>query len=256
MAVGDADDMLARLRTLLPPWFPDEAPILDGLLGGIAALLAFVHGLIAYAKAQTRIATATGGWLDLIAFDFFGLRFLRRAAETDDAFRPRILRELLRPRATREAIRRALVDLTGREPVLQELWNPGDCGGYGIGAIAYAGSGTGEQPVSGYGDNPSAYGIGTFAYVVPAPSQMVSGGAGAWGSLAYPYQTFITAFRPATAGIPELSGYGSPGGGYGVGVIAYADLSQSEAQVTDAEIYATIAATVAAGTIGWTAIQS
>lgn len=252
---GDADDMLARLRALIPPWFADDAPILDGLLAGIAAVLAFAYRLVAYAKRQTRIATASDTWLDLVALDFFGSRFRRRPVESDDAFRPRILFELLRPRATRDAITTALIDLTGRPPVILEMFNPGDCGGYGIGGFAYAGGGD-AVPVSGYGDPAGGYGAGRFAYVAPSLGAPASPGAGCYGSLEYPFQTFITAFRPATAGVPDLCGYDGFGGGYGAGALAYIDLSTTTATITDDEIYATVASTVAAGTIGWTAIQA
>ena len=80
------DAMRARLRALLPPWFADDAPVLDGVLTGVAALLVFVEGFITYAKAQTRVATSTGGFLDLSAFDFFGVRFRRRTGELDAGF--------------------------------------------------------------------------------------------------------------------------------------------------------------------------
>src|SRR5579862_5296427 len=105
MATGDVPDIVARLRSLLPPWFPPQgaAPIVDGVLTGIATLLSGIYGLIQYARAQSRIATASGAWLDLIAWDFFGSRFLRRTQETDASFIPRIRSELRRPRLTRAA---------------------------------------------------------------------------------------------------------------------------------------------------------
>jgi hypothetical protein len=115
MATGDSNDMLARIRVNLPPWFPQQgsAPVLDGLLTGIASALAFVYSLYAYAVLQTRIGSATGPWLDLIAWDFFGARFLRNPGEADASFRGRILAELIRPRVTREAIQAAVAQLTG-----------------------------------------------------------------------------------------------------------------------------------------------
>ena len=253
---GDTDDMRMRLRALLPPWFADDAPIRDAVLGGIAAVLAFLYGAIAYARRQTRIATATDTWLDLIAFDFFGHRFRRRPAESDDAFRPRIIHELLRPRVTRPALVEALTALTGRPPIILEMFNSGDCGGYGLGGFAYAGGSDGIA-VSGYGDPAGGYGAaGEFAYATPTPGVVGSPGAGCWGSLEYPFQTFITAYRPASTGIPTVAGYGGFGGGYGAGGLAYIDIADTTAAVADDEIYATIANTVAAGTIGWTAIRS
>lgn len=127
---GDTTDILARLRSLLPPWFPPQgqAPVVDGVLTGIAATFANVYALLAYAVTQARITTASGAWLDLIAWDFFGARFLRFAGESDDAFRTRILIELIRPRLTREAIQDALESYTGYPVRIIEVWRPQDTG--------------------------------------------------------------------------------------------------------------------------------
>ena len=92
MAAGDQTDILGRIKALLPfRWFPDITPVLDALLSGVAWALSFIYSLIQYAKLQTRIATASDGFLDLIAFDFFGTSLLRRQQETDVSFRGRIL---------------------------------------------------------------------------------------------------------------------------------------------------------------------
>src|SRR3978361_501866 len=92
---GDQSDILSRLKTLLPGgWFRDATPVLDGFLSGIAWALAQVYALAAYARLQTRILTATDGFLDLISFDFFGNTLPRRALESDAAFRTRIVAEL------------------------------------------------------------------------------------------------------------------------------------------------------------------
>src|SRR5438132_1479631 len=112
---GDRDDMLARMRAVLPArWFGDTAPVLDGVLGGLAEMWSLVHGFLRRAILQTRVATAVGGFLDLIAGDFFGWRLRRRAAEADDHYRARIVAELLRERGTRRAVIAAVRDLTGR----------------------------------------------------------------------------------------------------------------------------------------------
>ena len=72
---GDQQDMMARLRTVLPTrWFPDSAPVLDGLLSGLASGWSWAYQQLQYVKAQTRIATATDVWLDIIANDYFGNR--------------------------------------------------------------------------------------------------------------------------------------------------------------------------------------
>jgi hypothetical protein len=217
----NSDDMLSRLKSLVPGgWFASAlAPVRDAVFGGLADALANTHALLFSVKLQTRIATASGWFLDLIAWDFFGSRFLRFTAESDTAWRSRIIKEILRPRQTRAAIAQALFDLTGRQPKIIELWNPYDCGGYDIGTLAY--------------DT-----------------------AGCYGDLSRNNQIFVTAYRPSGEGVPYVTGYDDGAGGYDVGSNEYIDMSWVAAQVTDAEIYATVANTVAAGVTGWTAIQS
>lgn len=219
MATGDSSDVLGRLKAVLPRWFPDASPILDGLMSGFASASSWIYSLILYARLQTRIVTATDGWLDLIAFDFFGRTFRRKTNQTDAAFRSAILAEILRPRGTRQALVRRLTDLTGRAPVIVEFANPTDCGGYG-------------KPLVGYG------------------------AAGAYGSLQYPCQSLVTAYRPSTSGIPNIDGYGQPAGGYGRGTIAYGSLSQVVGPVTDADIYAAVESVRPAGTIAWVKITN
>jgi hypothetical protein len=81
-----------------------------------AVVLAFAYSLFAYAKAQTRIRTASGIWLDIVAQDFFGTRIVRAAGQNDDSFRSIILANLLRPQATRQAISDVIEALTGFAP--------------------------------------------------------------------------------------------------------------------------------------------
>lgn len=130
MATGDVTDMLKRLRGNLPPWFPSQgsSPVLDGVLTGIAATLSFVYALTAYAQLQTRILTSTGGFLDLVSYDFFGSRLPRIGGEADPAFDARIIEELVRPRVTRQAMITALEELTGYVPRIVEGWLPSDIG--------------------------------------------------------------------------------------------------------------------------------
>src|SRR5690348_16941119 len=97
--IGDQQDMLARLRAVLPTrWFPDQAPVLDSISGGLASCWSWVYSLLQYVKAQTRIASASDIWLDIIALDFFGTRLVRRHGQSDAAFRSRIQREFFRER--------------------------------------------------------------------------------------------------------------------------------------------------------------
>jgi hypothetical protein len=252
-----APQIILRLRSLIPAgWFaPDVPPLQYAVLGGIADVLTWSRDRITDTRVQSRLQSATGLWLDIAAWDFFGSRFMRRRAEPDDSFRVRILAEIFRPRNTRAAIIGALQDLTGRTPQLFEPWNPGDCGAYGIGTLAYGGGRINPPLITGYGGSIGGYGVGGLAYVLPSPPYGQSAGAGCYGSLSYPNQIFVTAYRPMGGGIPNVSGYGTPGGGYGVGAFAYVSLGQVASPVSDAEIYATVAATTAAGVVPWTAIQ-
>jgi hypothetical protein len=96
MATGDTTDVLGRLKAVLPRWFGGASPILDALLTGLATASAFIYSLYGYAKLQTRILTASDGWLDMVAADFFGTTLQRKASQTDSSFRAAIIANLLR----------------------------------------------------------------------------------------------------------------------------------------------------------------
>lgn len=220
MATGDQSDILQRLKATLPRWFGDSTPILDALLQGLAWTGSFVYSLISYARLQTRIKTATDGWLDMIAADFFGSSLSRAANQSDTSFRARIIINLFRERATRGGVIKVLQDLTGRTPLVFEPQRPADTGAY-------------SAPNSGYGV------------------------AGGYGSLLLPCQAFVTAFRPTGTGIPLVAGYGISTGGYGVASRAeLASMDMIQGAVTDADIYAAIDSVKPAGTTLWTSITS
>ena len=221
MATGDANDIRGRLRELLPNgWFGSATPVLDAVLSGTAAALSGAYSLAAFARLQTRIATATDGFLDLVSQDFFGGSLPRRRAEPDAAFRTRILAELLAEKGTRRGMVRALTALTGRAPVIFEPARPQDAGGYNVGGCGY-------------------------------------GVAGGYGSTRLPTQAFLIAYRPLGQGIPNLGGYGSGTGGYTAGgQLAYASLSQVQGAVIDSDIFRTVDAYKEAGTTVWVQIQS
>lgn len=168
-------DMQLRLRRLLPAgWWADETPVLDGVLLGLGSAVSAVHGLVRYARQQTRLATAAAPWLDLAAQDFLGGRLRRRQQETDDAFRTRLIAAMQRPRATREAVRQAVLRTTGKEPWLFEPRRPADTGAWNTGSLGY-------------------------------------GASGGWGCLLRPAQMFVAAERPRGTGCALLAGYGSGG---------------------------------------------
>lgn len=219
MATGDQDDFVRRLKSVLPvQWFNDSNPILDAVLNGLASALSWVYQLYAYAVLQTRILTATDGWLDIIANDFFGERIKRQSGQTDDEFLNVIRINLFRERGTRQAIIKVLEDLTGHTPKIIEPARPQDCGGYNMPSIGY-------------------------------------GVAGAYGSLSMPYQAFVIAYRPTGAGIPYVGGYTSTVSGYSTPsrgkYASYTELTG----VTDSQIYAAVASVKMEGTTVWVRIE-
>jgi len=211
---GDPPDIVARLKAVLPSrWFPDSTPTLDAVLNGLATTWSDLCALLATTRAQARLATATDSFLDGFGIDFFGARLSRRILESDPAFRDRLSRELLRDRTTRSAVVAMLTDLTGRIPVIFEPALPADTGAYNSPSLAY-------------------------------------GAAGGWGSLALPFQCFVTAYRPHTSGIATIAGYGTPG------PLARANLIMVEGQVTDADIMTAITSVLPTAAIAWTRITN
>lgn len=235
---GTTADMAARIRAVLgaPEWFPSAAwdgtsqtPILDGLLAGLGVAWATIYSLLGYVRQQSRIATATGPFLNMVSQDFFGTEFQRLPSEGDVQYRSRIKLEIFRPRVTRPALIQTIIDLTGLAPTVFEPADTGDTGGWGNLGMTL---GTG------------------LAY----------GAAGGWGSLTHPFQAFVTVYRPHIGGIASAGGYylgsGWAGGGYNVGALQYASLDMVQGQVTDAAIYAAIKAVQPAGSIIWTRVTN
>lgn len=220
MATGDQNDILSRLKALIPPtWFGDDHPLVTAILSACAQALAWCYSLYLYAKLQTRISTATDGWLDIIAYDFFGDNLQRSAGQSDELFRNTIKINILRERGTRKAINDILFDLTGKYPVIFEPQRPLDTGSYG-------------GPMIGYGL------------------------AGGYGSQLLPYQAFVTAFRPDGSGIPYVAGYGSTPSGYSTPSRGeYASQSMITGSITDKQVYEAVAAVKMEGTIVWVRLQ-
>lgn len=218
MATGDSNDILSRVKQLLPPhWFAWTAPLRDAVLGGLADSASWCYSLYTYTKLQSRIATAFGEQLDLIAYDFLG-RYMYRNGSPDTVFRRRILATILQERVTRKGMVGALTTLTGLVPKIFEPWNPMDTGFYG-------------GKFSGYGV-----------------------GVGGYGSMQLPGQVFITVSNPSTPGVPPTGGYGVKAQGYGVGVNEYIGPGVSSIPYTNSDIYSTINTTRPTGVICWTQI--
>ena len=70
MATGDSNDIVTRVKMLIPfRWFSWVAPLRDAILGGLADSAAWCYSWLVYIKQQSRIATSTGPFLDLISYD-------------------------------------------------------------------------------------------------------------------------------------------------------------------------------------------
>jgi len=220
MARGDQKDMLSRLLAVMPRWFADSSPTLTALLNGVAFCLAYVHQWYWFAKQQTRIKTATGSFLDLIALDFFGLSLQRQPGQSDAQFLSNIQINMFQERGTRKGVSQILTNLTGRAPLIFEPSRPADTGAYGTNSIGY-------------------------------------GFAGGYGSLSLPYQAFVTAYRPASSGIPFVGGYGSSAAAYRTpSATEYASKGMTQTPVTDAQIYQAIDSVKCEGTTIWAQILS
>jgi len=217
---GDTSDMLARLKSVLPGrWFGDTTPILDAVLTGFATAWSGLYALLANVKAQARIATASGIFLDIASTDYFGTSLPRRSGEADAAFSTRIRANLVLPRATRAGLSFVLQNLTGRTPVIFEPLNAADTGGYNSNSLGY-------------------------------------GVAGAYGSANLPFQFFVTAYRPNATPVSNAGGYNFGPGGYNNAPMFYADTAQAPGAIDDADIYAAAAAVLPVASIAWMNISN
>lgn len=256
-------DAPSRLRGLLPAsWFGHDAtPVLSSLLAGLGAPITWALTLFNFVLAQTRLATSSGIFVDLFALDFLGARLPRRAGETDAPYQARITAEILRPRATRGAITRVVTDLVGTPPTLFEPWNTGDCGAYDVGTAAYAGTLV-APAIAGYDCPLGGYDQGGAAFIAPQPPGSYGGfaGAGCYGAYELPNQVFIKIKRPVNTGVlpAAVAGYGyydSPVTAYdSAGTGAPPNFTGSN-PISDPEIYAAVAATIAEGVTAWVALD-
>ena len=220
MATGDQNDITSRLQQLTPHgWFANGAtPIRDAVLQGIASMLAFVYSILAYVRLQTRIGTATDGFLDMIAADFFGDTLLRRTGQSDTSFRKRIIVNLFRERATRAGVSKVLTDLTGVPPTIFEPARVVDCG-----ALGYT------------------LGLGI---------------AGRVGSFLLPFQAFVTCYRPLSINAPFLPGLALSQFGLAVSAGIGAGAAFSTDAIADSDVYSAVAAAAPVGTVLWTRIKT
>lgn len=212
------DAILSRLRRLMPlHWLASDSPVADAVLSGFAWAAQHCHEALQAVRAQGRLATASGAMLDLFAFDYLGLRYLRRAGQGDDVFRALVAKEIVRERVTRAGIVAAVADISGTPVSAWEPWNPTDCGGL-------------DTPYLGFDET------------------------GRLGSLDMPYQIFVDAIQPVGVGIPNASGLDDGHGGFGQPILQFGDQSQVQGAVTNADICRVATDTRAAGITCWIAI--
>ena len=223
-------------------------------MGGIADVAAWSYSLLTYARMQTRLATASGLWLDLLAYDFLGL-YLRRKGLNDEAFRTKIRATILQERVTRAGMASVLTQITGRAPTIFEPWNTGDAGAWNQGVIGWSGAAAGTQPgggwnvASGWDTNASGYNIQTSSY-------QGSGGAGGWGTNLMPSQVLIQTFPPLSQGVPFVGGWNQGPSAWNGGITEFIDDSANlVGALTEADVYATVAATKPTGVVAWVNIQ-
>lgn len=212
MAVGDQNDMFLRLKDNLVNWFglPNQTPVLDSILQGIAITDSTVYGYLTYVDLQNRLQTATDINLDLIAQDYFGTALSRHAGENDASYRARISANLLQERATKHGMIDVLTKLTGRVPIVIEPFD----GAYG-----------GAYDSTLYYDK-----TGGFAWLEP-------------------YTAIIYAFRVQPIGFINYAGYDLSGFGYDFQANnAYVDISQEIIIVSDDDILNAIENTKCFGT--------
>jgi hypothetical protein len=189
MAIGDQTNNLVRLKAALPGgWFKsngDESgisptPILDAALSGFAGLAAWAYALLQYVKLQTRIATATDGWLDIVSLDFFGGSLPRLAGETDGAFRARIKANLFLPANTRAALLNAVETVTGFPARIIEPWQPNDTFVWGR---SFWGVNTAAHPGQWANGNQRCQAL--FACALPLPGGLGGNPRFGWGNWFY-----------------------------------------------------------------------
>ncbi len=261
MALFDQTDFTGRLLRLLPAgWFPAAAPRLNAVLQGAASSLSAAFAMLQFVKAQMRVPTASGAFLDLISQGYFAGALPRLPYEQDAAFAKRIEYNLTAPRGTHDGMAQMLTQLTGNAPTIYQPNSVAD--GFCLASIAQpdvAGSGGGLVQAS--------------AYNAPYGGFGAAGAPACWGSLLMPCQVMILVSPPVT-GLAVYSGYpcliqwggglgreggylgtiAAPGNGSGALPLVYPDALPGE--VTDAAIYQQIYDWMPVGYSAWTMLST
>lgn len=264
MATGDQHDIARRLKEVIPPsWYPDPSTNEHGFLQGFASIASSLYGLISFSKLQMRLSTMSGIFIDLFAYDHLGRTITRKAGETDTAWRARVQAALLAERVTRNGMYKAILNLTGKAPLIFEQWNPGDTG-------AWASRNSPSLNTCFFAWGTRGNGVSGFLNGWPAVNGNSYGGAGAWGTRTMPNAVMMTVFRPGLQGVPNRGGWASRTsptnstlGGWASNLVAYTansvlgafawiSRSQTSGSVTDQDIYDLINVTKPLGVAVWT----
>lgn len=223
---GSSADIQDRIIKVIPKkWFSWVAPGRDAIIGALSDPSAWCYNWIQYARAQSRLATSYGIWLDIFSYDYLG-RFLPRGGMSDGVYKVLIKATILQERVTRAGMVSALTTLNGTVPKIFEPWNTGDTGAYSSAS-------------------PTGFKCGQFGYGV---------GNGGYGNMRLPAQAFIDIKRGANSGIPGVGGYTNNVAGWGVGKLEYAGSVLALTGITNSIIYKLIANTKPTGAIMWTRI--
>lgn len=223
---GSSQDIQNRVRGVIPKrwwsWDSWNTGIVGAIVGGLSDVASWCYGLISYAKAQTRLATAYGIWLDIFAYDFLGMVLPRNGA-IDDAYRALIKSTILQERVTRNGMTQVVQQLTTAAPFIFEPWHTGDTGAY-------------SSP------NAGGFKCGQFGYGV---------GKGGYGNMGLPGQVFIGLYRTGFSGIPNVDGWGGTTAGWGAGSIEYAGQYTTLTGITNQMILDAINNTKPTGVTCW-----
>ena len=252
--------ILDRLASLIPPsWFSQANPNgkwqystnVGAVLAGLYNVNLWIYNLILLAKAQTRLLTSVGMFLDLWSYDRLGLAIQRKPGEGDTAWQTRVAKEVVRIRVSRSGMYQAMLDLTGHAPIIIEPWSTGDCGAWSTGV------GSSALPT------PSCWVTG-----VNAAGNAVQGQYG-WGTQVWSSVVLMIVTRPGIGlGVANMGGWSTGVGssatmtlgswttgngasaspnGSTLGGMAWITQSQVTGPVTDQDIYDAVNRTKPAG---------
>lgn len=145
--VGTVADFVARLRNRFPVGWAGsatKAPIFAALILGMATAHANFYALAQFAGQMIYVQSASGGWLDTWAYDFFGPYLLRNFGESGTSFLSRIKSLLFASTCTRDAVTGIVTKLTGVDPTLVEPWRGPDTFALGVDTFALGVAGEGR----------------------------------------------------------------------------------------------------------------